>query len=303
MKRTLASETASSSQRPAKRTGRPRPKSNTVSAVFAGLIIAALIVGWLRRGEHLITPESGLGYYLGIAGAALMLLLLSYPFRKRLRFMRSWGRVPNWLKSHMVLGILGPTLILFHANFELGATNSTVALVTMLVVVASGIIGRFIYSKTHNRFSGEVRSLRELRTDADQARQGFKLDFPEAAGLRSALTELETKVLDGGAGVVSSSGQFLSLGWSKGAYRRRLRRMLKTAVKDAGLARGWEPRAEQALLRQGEAYLTEYVDRLHRITEFRFYERLFALWHVLHVPLLFLLIFATVIHVIAVHLY
>ena len=287
----------------AARSAKPKSKSNTITAVFAGLVVAALIVGWIRRGEHLITPESGIGYTLGIVGTALMLLLLTYPLRKRLRFMHDWGRVPSWLKSHMVLGILGPTLILFHANFELGATNSTVALMTMLVVVASGIVGRYIYSKTHNRFSGEVRSLRELRSEADEARQGFKLDLPEAVELRAALKDLEARVLDGGRDVVSSSGHFLSLGWSKGAYRRRLRRMLKSAVRNAGLARGWDSRTEQAEVRQGEAYLAEYIERLHRITEFRLYERLFALWHVLHVPLLFLLIFATVVHVIAVHLY
>jgi hypothetical protein len=45
------------------------------------------------------------------------------------------------------------------------------------------------------------------------------------------------------------------------------------------------------------------LDRLQRAAAFRFYERMFALWHVLHVPLLFLLIAATTVHVIAVHLY
>jgi hypothetical protein len=33
------------------------------------------------------------------------------------------------------------------------------------------------------------------------------------------------------------------------------------------------------------------------------YERLFALWHVLHVPLFILLVITAIIHVVAVHLY
>ena len=47
----------------------------------------------------------------------------------------------------MVLGILGPTLIILHSNFKIGSLNSRLALFTMLVVVASGIVGRYLYSQ------------------------------------------------------------------------------------------------------------------------------------------------------------
>jgi hypothetical protein len=40
-----------------------------------------------------------------------------------------------------------------------------------------------------------------------------------------------------------------------------------------------------------------------RVAELDSYERLFALWHVLHLPLFFMLLVAGIAHVIAVHLY
>ena len=43
-----------------------------------------------------------------------------------------------WFRLHMLLGIAGPVLIIFHSNFKLGALNSNVAFITMLVVATSG---------------------------------------------------------------------------------------------------------------------------------------------------------------------
>ena len=40
-----------------------------------------------------------------------------------------------------------------------------------------------------------------------------------------------------------------------------------------------------------------------RVTKYNFYERSFALWHVLHIPLVFLMAVAVVVHIVAVHLY
>lgn len=282
---------------------RAKSQAGSGAAIFAILTLVALAVGWYRHDEHWLTPETGVGYYLGIAGSVFMLTLMLYPLRKRLRFMRHWGRVPNWLKSHMVLGILGPTLILFHANFELGATNSSVALIAMLIVVASGVVGRFFYSKTHNRFSGEVRNLRELRAATANAKQGLGLNFAETPAFREALDRLEKKVLDGGQGLASSTAVYSSLAFNRASNRRRLVELLKRAIKQTALAKGLDPRLEEAHTRAAVNDLTQYMDSLHRVAEFRFYERLFALWHLLHVPLLFILVFAAVIHVVAVHLY
>jgi len=50
-----------------------------------------------------------------------------------------------------------------------------------------------------------------------------------------------------------------------------------------------------------------YVDRrlaaTRRVAGFEGYERLFSLWHALHIPLIFMMIIAAIIHVIAVHVY
>jgi hypothetical protein len=64
-----------------------------------------------------------------------------------MRSLRTFGSVVFWFRLHMTLGLIGPTLILFHANFRLGSLNSNVAMFAMLLVAASGIVGRYLYRK------------------------------------------------------------------------------------------------------------------------------------------------------------
>ena len=117
-------------------------RNTVVSALRPSLselvVAAALLLGWHNSEEGHLTPETGVGYWLGIAGASAMLLLLLYPLRKRMKSLRGLGSVGGWFRLHMVLGLIGPALILFHSNFKLGSLNSNVALFSMLTVAASG---------------------------------------------------------------------------------------------------------------------------------------------------------------------
>jgi hypothetical protein len=50
-----------------------------------------------------------------------------------------------------------------------------------------------------------------------------------------------------------------------------------------------------------------YADRRleagRRMTEYQLYAQLFSLWHVLHIPLFFILLIAAIAHVIAINVY
>lgn len=83
-----------------------------------------------------------------------MIFLLIYSARKRAPWLRWLGGIPTWFEIHMVLGIVGPLFILFHRNFHLGATNSNVALICMLLVSGSGVIGRYQYAQLHAHVDG-----------------------------------------------------------------------------------------------------------------------------------------------------
>lgn len=262
----------------ATKTRRPRKSERSRSLVPAtGLLITLLLAwGWSVRREVYVNAEFGLGYVLGILGTAMMVLLLAYSLRKRLPFMRSWGKIPRWLDVHMVLGLLGPTAVIFHANFKLGSLNSTVALACVLLVASSGVVGRLIYPKIHRGLSGRREDVRELRESVRNQRGALGSLLAARPGLADELAALEALALGGGRGAFAS--------WRRSRLlRRRTRRVVKRS--------------------ESPAALRSYTEALRRVAEFRTYERLFGLWHAFHLPFCIMLFAAAVIHVIAVHMY
>ena len=127
----------------------PRKRSGSTARSY--LLLALLIVAvYLLRTQQFINPEEGVGYWLGIVGGVMMLSLLIYPLRKRIRLLHVLGPTKHWFRIHMVFGLVGPLLILFHSTFRVGSFNAAVALGCMLLVVASGLTGRFLYRRVHH---------------------------------------------------------------------------------------------------------------------------------------------------------
>jgi hypothetical protein len=271
--------------------------------VWTLLITALLAWGYHAHLERYITPQRGLGYWLGIVGGSMLLLLLIYSARKRAAWLRWLGGIPIWFEIHMMLGIVGPVLVLFHANFKLGATNSNVALICMLLVACSGVVGRYIYTRLHARMDGEEDTLEQLRAVGDRLRsQTTSISF--LPGLLDAIERVEKHLIEPPTGY---PGRFLHLftGGARSALARwRVRREIKQAVSNA-------LRSDSALIARHALRLAEvarrYADRRleagRRMAEYQLYARLFSYWHVLHIPLFFMLLIAGITHVIAVNVY
>jgi hypothetical protein len=286
-------------------TATPRERSRFLDPALLGfaLAVAAIVLGYRVDTERYLSPEAGLGYALGIAGGSAMLLLLLYPARKRLRWIGFLGSVKSWFRAHMVLGVVGPILILYHSNFRLGATNSNAALFAMLTVAASGVFGRYFYTRIHFGLYGHRASRAELQAAADALRErvaGSKF-VPD---LLRWLDEADARLLDWKAGSAPRllvRPFFVTLRMYRERWRiaRRADAELRTAA-----AQSPAVAAEQAHFRQTvHRYIERRLDATRRVAEFESYERLFALWHVLHLPLFFMLLIAGVVHVIAVHVY
>ena len=269
--------------------------------LLAVACLVAIVFGMRAHTERFITPETGLGYLLGIVGGSAMLVLLIYPARKRVRWLGFIGSVKHWFELHMALGLIGPLLVLFHSNFQLGATNSNVALVCMLVVSISGLFGRYFYSRIHLEFHGSKATLADLRADAARLQQvttviGFLPDLMQ----RLQLAEI---------GIIKGLSRLPHLlrppvvGLRAWRARRSLQGYIRLASRESALARGLP--VEQ-LRREREAarnLIDRRIDALRKVAEFEAYERLFSLWHLLHLPLFFMLLIAGVVHVISVHVY
>ena len=284
------------------------PRSSPLVSFFTLAVIAALYFGWTARHEYLLTAESGLGYALGIIGGSMMLLLLIYPLRKRFYHSAIFiFSTKNWFKLHMMLGVLGPLLILFHSNFSLGSTNSNVALGSMLLMVTSGLIGRYIYGKIHYGLYGKKVQLQELMNHQLLARKQLDDDQADeviviSEALIDRLREFE-QALVRRKGLPGNLLNVVTLGLttriSYWTLVRRLRKDQQHNKRYMCLSKA-ERRQHFNPVR---LHIASYLSTVRKISGLIFYERLFSLWHMLHLPIFFMLIITGFVHVYAVHAY
>ena len=275
------------------RTGRYLMTGTAIAIVLAYLVS--------RRGYY--TAGDDVGYYMGLVGGVMMLMLLTYPLRKYLQSLRNWGPVRHWFSFHMFLGVAGPVLVLAHSTFQLKSTNATVALICMLMVAGSGIVGRFIYVRIHRGLYGEKLNFKELQATAgfESEEMHSKLHFvPE---VEKRLTQFQEYALAENLRFSQASLRLFTLGTRRRIAYARCASELRRAMRERAEVRQWD--RDKLRRRTGSAthLVDEFLLSVQRVSQFGVYDRLFRLWHVAHVPLVYLLVLSGIAHVIAVHMY
>ncbi|MBE9560073.1 MAG: pyridine nucleotide-disulfide oxidoreductase [Proteobacteria bacterium] len=265
--------------------------------LFSFGLVVILIFGWIHRDDNYLSAETGAGYLLGIVGGSLMLVLLLYPLSKRVALLTRFIPVRYWFGIHMLLGIVGPVLILFHSNFQTGSTNSTVALICMLLVAGSGIIGRYIYTNIHHGLYGTRVTLNELKLKTENDHAEFLRLFAKDKRLNSQLEKMEEKALRPYTSLTKSVLHAIYLAVNARRFNRKVQRLLKNSYRETNENTPLPDNKELAHL------IDHYTLALRKTAAFKVYERLFSLWHILHLPLFFLMIITAVIHIFAVHMY
>jgi hypothetical protein len=278
-------------QKPTKTRGTGTREMPLLSLIVAGI----LLYGWFYRNEGHLAAEDGIGYYLGITGSVMMLTLLLYPLRKRMRALRIIGNVRGWFRLHMILGVVGPMLVILHSNFSLGSLNSSIAFFAMLTVAGSGYIGRFLYAHIHRGLYGKKLNTQEMKSEIATLHEELALSDDTRDSVNQMLTEFEKRLI--GKGLVSSLSHIIS-----GPFARRslLRRALFDVRKSVAHL---PPETQRKVKAKFKETIAQYLSSTARAEAFTFYERMFALWHLLHLPLFFILVLAALAHILAVHLY
>jgi hypothetical protein len=273
----------------------------TPMGIFFLVCALLLVAGYYLPLDRYITAKRGIGYLLGIVGGSAMLILLLYPARKRWRWLSFMGGVKAWFQVHMVLGLVGPIMILYHANFSLGATNSNIALFCMLTVSGSGLIGRYLYTRIHFGLTDRATTLNDLQGNAQRLRNmSFSVPFfPE---LLQRLTNEEKDMLVGSQSRMVMLRPFYSA-WLGMRAKLRLRAYVRNALRIASSQSATIQQQKQRLKTNTYEYIGQRLQATKEVINFKAYTSLFSLWHILHLPLFFMLLIAGIVHVFAVHVY
>lgn len=257
-------------------------------------MVVLFFVGRALYDDRYYTPEEGLGYWLGLTGGVMMLLGMAYTAFKYIGVLRNRAVMKHWLSIHIYLGIIGPVLVMVHSTFHLGSINGGIAFVTMLLAFISGIMGRYLYSKTHYGLGGrkaQVKDLHEMLKLAGHKIKSESLDrFTESV--------LKPKMTLGNA-----MWDLLTFGWRSRWLYFRLTENMRHLLNQLAHENGWDRAIIRDKRREFKSQLRDYILMLKKVALFKVYERFFAFWRNAHVPLVYLLLMSGVMHVIAVHMY
>ena len=135
----------------------------------------------------LLKPSGSVGLRLGMIGLGLYCILFLYPVRKRVKWLGKIGKTRHWLDFHVLIGVLAPVLITFHASFKL-AGIAGVAYWIMIAVALSGFIGRYIYAQIPRSLNAVELTMGELASQVTElAAQLARQHLFQAGDLASLL--------------------------------------------------------------------------------------------------------------------
>ena len=125
------------------------------------MILAAIGLDYVLHYFHL----PGVGRALGYAGTLLLIVSFIYSLRKR-RILKE-GSPRKWLMFHEYLAWMGSVLLLVHAGIHINAIIPKLAVVMLLINVASGLVGKFLLRQSIEHLEESKLSLAQTGLDPE----------------------------------------------------------------------------------------------------------------------------------------
>lgn len=117
-----------------------------------------------------LRPTGSTGMFYGIIGTILIFTNLLYLARRRLAGFQKFGSMRTWLDLHVFTGLVGATFVAYHSTFQARSWPNQVTAVSLIVVVASGLIGRFFYALIPKP---DVHPFEDALAELEEALPGF----------------------------------------------------------------------------------------------------------------------------------
>lgn len=222
----------------------------------------------------------------GIVGSLMIIGgVAMYASRKRVAFFRNAGPIRTYLSVHIFLCLLGPSLIIYHTTFKFGGLVA-VSVWSMLAVVASGVIGRYLYVQIPKTMQGQEMTESEMTKESDVLRQALL----ETSGLAASdLDQMEALVHARDSKRHAGILGVLLDGLTFDLHRRRQLRLFRQEFERSRISGQLLARLSHLALRR--SVLRRRMEMLEQS------RRLFHLWHVIHLPFTIVMFVILFIHV------
>ena len=244
------------------------------------LMVTALYLSVVLAWRSVPAAKEFFGHTLGILGFVLMIMTETlYSLRKRTRAAR-WGRMAAWLEFHIFTGLVGPFLVLLHSSWKFNGLAGVVTLL-MIIVVASGFFGRYIYTAVPRTADGAEVAASALAQEINRTQvqmDAWLAEQPsEVQNLAAGSTTID---LAGRKFVFGRALQDLADRWQWAQRARHIDPALRQQAK-----RLQHLLAERRLLRSQLASLAMA-------------RRMLGIWHAVHIPIGMALFTVACVHIV-----
>ena len=239
--------------------------------------------------NKLLKPSGFIGHGIGITGSLLMVVgVFGYMARKRFRSLSRIGVLRYFLEFHIFLCTLGPILVLYHTTFKFGGIVA-VSFWSMVAVVISGIIGRFIYLQIPRTIQGRELSLSDLsRLENNlftEMQDQYKVNYEILVHLNVALSTSAS----------NENENFIHRIFNRFQFERKLMKQVKRELKAQHLT-GKDYRNVVRLFKS-KIILNRRIAWLSTMQNFLRY------WHVAHLPFALIMLVIMIVHIIVALLF
>lgn len=240
--------------------------------------------------HYLLKPGGVLGINLGLLGVLLLCGIFLYPLRKRWAWLRRQGNSKHWLDHHVVLGVVAPVCIAFHASFKFHGLAG-IAFWVMVAVSVSGFVGRYLYAQVLVQVAAAEFSLREFQAALERQR------IVSQADLRRLLLHLPA------ANRVSHWSALTAVIYMVACDLARPFRIARLRMKVTGIEATLQslsgfPSAQNAQFERVIVLARKQALLSRRLLFLSHAQRVFRLWHVLHRPFSYAFAVLALLHIV-----
>jgi hypothetical protein len=233
-----------------------------------------------------LRPAGIEGHGYGVIGSAMMILMMSYSLRKRVKYFRRWGMLSRWLDIHIYFGIMGPLLVVLHTAFKVQGLVA-VSFWSMVAVAVSGIFGRYLYLQIPRNIQGDELDIKELEASNSEYTEQLQKEYNLSSEIINHLEERESLKIPETAGTIRVLVTVLANDALR-PLRFGRRHNEYTDLKHI-------PKTERKKIIH-IAYRKSLLAR--RVLLLNHMQRLFHYWHVVHKPFAIIMYCIMVVHIV-----
>jgi len=242
-----------------------------------------------------LRPAGRVGLGFGIFSTLLFAAIYVYPLRKKWAWLRRIGATRHWLDFHLVMGLAAPPLVALHSAFKFGGLAG-MAYWIMMAVVASGIVGRYLYAQIPRSRKDAELSLTELQKMNAQLTEDLRGQRLIGEDVRRPLVvsmrREEALKLPLGKALARMLALDLARPFRMAALRRPALSSWERVQTLGGLLASSHPDLERVVaLARRQSWLTAKICFLDRAGQ------IFKMWHVVHRPFSYAFLLLLVIHI------